>query len=248
MTVAPTSSAACQGPGLPSPLLPTDRVCPLFSLHPEATRCPAVTRRWGITGTDSLSRYVYDPTLRVTLVVLVLVGSDDTPHGPKGGGYSSFIPSFGTSRYVALSTIGDAQGVEEPVNKAILLVWIASRKAQTMTPAEASRVVELSASIWTTLKDTTTTREAWFLALAHTNFYDAMDAVGSLARERKTVHVSDVVKRAERVRLSLVRSLPPVPNPPVELADDPQAETYWLRVARERQLSQARMQRQSVLA
>lgn len=115
-----------------------------------------------------------------------------------------------------------------------------------MTPAEASRVVELSATVWSNVRDNPSTREAWFLALAHTNLYDALDAVGSLARERKTVHVSDVVKRAERIRLSLVRSLPPVPNPPVELADDPAAEIHWLRVARERQLSVARMERQSV--
>lgn len=58
MTVASTSSAACQGPGLPSPLLPTDRVCPFVSLHPEANRCPAVTRRWGVTGSDTLCQLV----------------------------------------------------------------------------------------------------------------------------------------------------------------------------------------------
>lgn len=117
-----------------------------------------------------------------------------------------------------------------------------------MTPAEASRIVDLASSVWTNVRDDTRTREAWFLALAHTNLYDALDAVGSLARERKTVHVSDVVKRAERIRLSLVRSLPPVPNPPVELADDPQAETLWLRTARERQLYQARLDRYGVSA
>lgn len=115
-----------------------------------------------------------------------------------------------------------------------------------VNPEQAARIVETASVIWTTVKDTAPTREAWFLALAHTNFYDALDAVGSLARERKTIHVSDVVKRAERIRLSLVRSLPPVPNPPVELADDPQAETHWLKVARERQLSQARMERHAV--
>lgn len=117
-----------------------------------------------------------------------------------------------------------------------------------VNPAEAARIVETAATIWPNVKDTTTTREAWFLALARTNFYDAMDAVGSLAGERKTVHVSDVVKRAERIRLSLVRSLPPVPDPPVELADDPQAEQLWLRVAQERQLSLARMERHAVPA
>lgn len=129
-----------------------------------------------------------------------------------------------------------------------MIVWLTARKAETMTPAEASRIVDLASSVWTNVRDDTRTREAWFLALAHTNLYDALDAVGSLARERKTVHVSDVVKRAERIRLSLVRSLPPVPNPPVELADDPQAETLWLRTARERQLYTARMERQSVPA
>lgn len=117
-----------------------------------------------------------------------------------------------------------------------------------MNPAEASRLVELASSIWTNVRDNTVTREAWFLALTTTNYYDALDAVGSLARERKSIHVSDVVKRAERIRLSLVRSLPPVPNPPVELADDPQAETHWLRVARERQLSEARMRRHNMIA
>lgn len=117
-----------------------------------------------------------------------------------------------------------------------------------MNPAEAGRIVELASSVWSNVKNDTRTSEAWFLALAHTNFYDAMDAIGSLGRERKTVHVSDVVKRAERIRLSLIRSLPPVPDPPVELADDPQAENLWLRTARERQLHSARMARQSVPA
>lgn len=123
--------------------------------------------------------------------------------------------------------------------------WL-TRKAQTMTPAEASRVLELSASIWTNVKDNPQTREAWFLALAHTNLYDALDAVGSLARSVKSVHVSDVVKRAARIRDELIRTLPPIPNPPVELADDPAAETHWMRVARERQLSQARLERHAI--
>jgi hypothetical protein len=117
-----------------------------------------------------------------------------------------------------------------------------------MNPAEAGQIVELAASVWAGVKDTPQTRDAWFLALTRTNFYDAKDAIGSLARERKTVHVSDVVKRAARVREALSRSLPPLPDPPVELADNPAAEIHWLRVARERQLSQARMQRESVPA
>lgn len=117
-----------------------------------------------------------------------------------------------------------------------------------MNPAEAGTVVELAASVWSGVKDTPQTREAWFLALAHTNFYDAKDAVGALARERKTIHVSDVVKRAERIRLDLSRSLPPIPVPPVELADDPEAEILWMRVARERQLAAARLERHAVPA
>lgn len=127
-----------------------------------------------------------------------------------------------------------------------MIVWLTHERAETMTPQEASDLVELSASIWGNIRNTSRTCEAWFLALAHTNFYDAKDAIGSLARERKTVHVSDVVKRAERIRDALVRSLPPVPDPPVELADDPQAENVWLRTARERQLHDARMHRHNL--
>lgn len=117
-----------------------------------------------------------------------------------------------------------------------------------MNPAEASRVVELSASIWTNVKDTTSTCEAWFLALARTDLYDALDAVGELARTRKSVHVSDVVKRAATVRDRLLRSLPPVPLPPPELADDPQTYNQWIRTARERQLAEARLQLHAVPA
>lgn len=117
-----------------------------------------------------------------------------------------------------------------------------------MNPTEAARVVEMAANIWPNVRDTTTTREAWFLALSQTNLYDALDAVGSLARDRKSVHVSDVVKRAASIRESLLRSLPPVPDPPVELADDPAAEVLWMRTARERQLHTARMARQAVPA
>lgn len=117
-----------------------------------------------------------------------------------------------------------------------------------MNPAEAGTIVELASAVWAGVKDTEQTREAWFLALSHTNFYDAKDALGSLARERKTVHVSDVVKRAAALREALLRSLPPLPSPPVELADDPRAETLWLRTARERQLFAARLERDAVPA
>lgn len=123
-----------------------------------------------------------------------------------------------------------------------------TRKVTPMTPADAARILELAASIWPNVRDNTHTREAWYLALSKTNLYDALDAVGSLARDRKTVHVSDVVKRAAAIRESLLRSLPPIPDPPVELADDPQAEILWIRTARERQLHDARMLRQSVPA
>lgn len=115
-----------------------------------------------------------------------------------------------------------------------------------MSPADAARIVEIAATVWPSVKDTTITRESWFLALADTNLYDAMDAVGALAGERKTVHVSDVVKRAARIRSLLLRGLPPLPLPPVELADDFEAEALWLRTARERQLFAARQQRHAV--
>lgn len=117
-----------------------------------------------------------------------------------------------------------------------------------MSPLEAHRVVELAATVWPNVKDDRVTKEGWFLALSRTNLYDALDAIGSLARTNKRVHVSDVVKRAAQIRNELLRSLPPVPDPPVELADDPQAEMLWMRTARERQLYQARLERQAVPA
>lgn len=117
-----------------------------------------------------------------------------------------------------------------------------------MNPADAGTIVELAATIWPNVKDTPRTHEAWALALAHTNFYDASEAIGSLSRERKTVHVSDIVKRATSVRDALLRSLPPIPDPPVELADNLAAEVQWIRTARERQLHQARLERQAVPA
>jgi hypothetical protein len=124
-------------------------------------------------------------------------------------------------------------------------VWL-TRKAETMTPQEASQLVELASTIWANVKNTPGTCEAWSLALAQTNFYDAKDAIGSLARERKTIHVSDIVKRAASMREALLRSLPPIPDPPVELADNLQAEVQWIRTARERQLHQARLERHAV--
>lgn len=129
-----------------------------------------------------------------------------------------------------------------------LMVWLTRWKAEMMTPQEVADLVELSTSIWGNIKNTPRTCEAWFLALSGTNFYDAKDAIGSLARERKTVHVSDIVKRAAQVREALLRSLPPIPDPPVELADNLAAEVQWLRTARERQLYEARVQRQAVPA
>lgn len=117
-----------------------------------------------------------------------------------------------------------------------------------MNPTDAGTIVGLAATIWPNVRDTPTTRNAWTLALAHTNFYDAQDAIGSLARERKTVHVSDVVKRAASMRDALLRSLPPIPDPPVELADNLTAEVQWMKTARERQLHTARMARQAVPA
>lgn len=121
-------------------------------------------------------------------------------------------------------------------------------KGTHMNPTEASRVVELASTIWGNVKDNTHTREAWFLALARTDLYDALDAVGSLARTRKTIHVSDIVKQADRIRDALVRSLPPAPLPPADLADDPQTYNLWMRTARERQLHQARLTRHAVPA
>lgn len=117
-----------------------------------------------------------------------------------------------------------------------------------MNPTDAGTIVELAATIWPNVRNTPATRKAWALALANTNFYDASDAIGSLARERKTVHVSDVVKRAASLRDALLRSLPPIPDPPVELADNLAAEVLWMRTARERQLHQARLARQAVPA
>jgi hypothetical protein len=55
-----------------------------------------------------------------------------------------------------------------------------------------------------------------------------------------------VVKRAAQVRDRLLRSLPPIPTPPVELADDPAAETLWMKTARERQLYAARLERHAI--
>lgn len=117
-----------------------------------------------------------------------------------------------------------------------------------MKPIEAAQIVELAAQLWTNVRDTQPTRDAWFLALSRTNFYDALDALGSLAGEKKTVHVSDVVKRADRIRNEILRSLPPVPSPPNELADDPAAFIQWGKTARERQLHAARMERHAVPA
>lgn len=125
---------------------------------------------------------------------------------------------------------------------------VRARRAHKMSPNEAARIVELAATIWPNVKDDQLTREGWFLALSQTNLYDALDAVGSLARTRKSVHVSDVVKTAARIRDQLLRSLPPVPDPPVELADDPASEILWMQTARERQLHTARMARQAVPA
>lgn len=118
-----------------------------------------------------------------------------------------------------------------------------------MKPADAAHIVELAATIWPrSVKNTTATRESWTLALRHTNLYDAQDAVGSLAGERSTIHVSAIVKRAAAIRAALIRDLPPTPNAPVELADDPEAYNLWGRTARERQLHAARAARRSVPA
>lgn len=116
-----------------------------------------------------------------------------------------------------------------------------------MNANDAHRIVELAASIWPT-KDDEPTRTAWSLALSRTNFYDAQDAIGELAGERRTIHVCDVVKRADRIRAELVRSLPALPEPPMELADDPRACILWTQTARERKLSQLRQERHMVPA
>lgn len=127
-------------------------------------------------------------------------------------------------------------------------VPVRARRAHKMSPLDAHRVVELASTIWPNVKTDKVTKDGWFLALSQTNLYDALDAVGSLARSNKSVHVSDVVKRAAQIRDQLIRSLPPIPDPPVELADDPQAEMLWMRTARERQLHAARLERHAVPA
>jgi hypothetical protein len=117
-----------------------------------------------------------------------------------------------------------------------------------MSPIEAARIVQLAASVWPRIKTDKTTCEVWFLALSRTDFYDAQDAIGELARERKTIHVSDIVKRAARIRSDLLRSLPPMPEPPVELADDGAAYIAWQKTATERALFAARRARSPQLA
>lgn len=179
---------------------------------------------------------------------MLYVATDATLHGPTVGGFVISVSLFGMCGLVDLSTITVHSLWVNLCKSATMMVWLTHRKAEPMTPEEASRVVELSASIWTNVKDTTSTREAWFLALAHTNLYDALDAVGELARTRKTVHVSDVVKRADTVRDRLLRSLPPVPLPPPDLADDPQTYNLWIKTARERQLHEARMRNHNMIA
>lgn len=121
-------------------------------------------------------------------------------------------------------------------------------KVTTMKPLEVAGIVELAAQLWSNVKDTQPTRDAWFLALSRTNYYDALDALGSLAGEKRTIHVSDVVKRAARIRSEIVRSLPPLPDPPRELADNPQAFIQWSKTYRERQLHQARLERHLIPA
>lgn len=69
MTASVLTFAVSAGPGLPSPHTTADRVCPLFSLHPGASRCPLLTRHWGLTGSGS-TRLVY--TARQMLVHCVL--------------------------------------------------------------------------------------------------------------------------------------------------------------------------------
>lgn len=122
-----------------------------------------------------------------------------------------------------------------------------AREEARMNANDADRITELASSVWP-VKNDEPTRQVWALALARTNFYDAQDAVGQLASERKTIHVSDVVKRAERIRADLVRSLPVLPDPPVELADDPAASILWTQTVRERKLNQLRMERCKVPA
>lgn len=130
----------------------------------------------------------------------------------------------------------------------ILLRFVATThtRGDIMRPDQASQIVETAATIWPNVKDTDATCRAWFLALSKTDFYDATDAIGILSRTRKTVHVSDIVKTAEQVRRDLVRSLPPTPEPPDELADDPAAYIQWRKTARERQLWHARIERHAV--
>lgn len=115
-----------------------------------------------------------------------------------------------------------------------------------MRPMDAATIVELAAATWPNIKNTQATRDAWTLALTRTNLYDALDAIGELAGEKRTIHVSDIVKRAARIRENLLRTLPPLPEPPVELADDPRAEILWVQTARERALHHARSQRHPV--
>lgn len=56
-----------------------------------------------------------------------------------------------------------------------LLATLTHERLKPMRPIDAATIVELAAATWPNVKNTQATRDAWALALTHTNLYDAMD-------------------------------------------------------------------------
>lgn len=111
-----------------------------------------------------------------------------------------------------------------------------------MNRSQAADIVAFAATFWPTVKTDRTAVDAWAVALAGTHPADAHLAVRQLAGTRSTIHVAAIVKLASELRADLVRRLPDI-DPPRELADNARLFLEWQRIIRERQLIEARHER-----
>lgn len=96
-----------------------------------------------------------------------------------------------------------------------------------MNPEEALKVCRIAKGAFPATSMDEYTPESWAIGLEDERFEDAMVALKAIMREQTFIHVSDIVKRVRRIRNERLLEFGPLPNPPSELADNPEGEMRW---------------------
>lgn len=98
-----------------------------------------------------------------------------------------------------------------------------------MTPIEAAALCRFTKALCPQQAIDEYTPDAWHLALGDLRFEDAKTAVVTAAQKSPFVAPAEIRAEVRALRNGRLTSFGPLPNPPAELADDPEREIEWRR-------------------